>query len=78
MSACAFAARFRHRFREVGEQHREPQPQRDLNLKADLPLRCVNRSRMQNTVVSAAPTSTTNMTGFFSSVLRIQFDERFA
>ena len=35
----------------------------------------VNRSRMRNTVVSAAPTSTTNITGFFSSVTGIQLHE---
>ena len=29
------AARFRHRFGEVGEQHREPQPQRDLKRETD-------------------------------------------
>ena len=67
------AARFRHRLGEVGEQHREPEPQRDLKLEADLPRRRVKMSRIRNTVVSAAPTSTTNITGFFSSVTGFSF-----
>ena len=62
-----FAARFRHRLGEVGEQHREPQPERNLtpNIRPAPP---VTRSRRTNSVVSAAPTSTTNITGFFTSV----------
>ena len=36
--------------------------------KADSPARRSTMSRTRNTVVSAAPTSTTNITGFFSSV----------
>ncbi len=34
LSACAFPRALRHRFREVGEQHREPQPGRNLELES--------------------------------------------
>ena len=71
-----FAARFRHGFGEIGEQHREPQPERDLQARSRFRLRRSNMSRIRNTVVSAAPTSTTNITGFFIRVTGIQFPER--
>ena len=54
-----FAAAFRHGFREVGEQHGEPQPQRDLQVEPEMLL--VARSAAR--VVMTLPTSTTNMTG---------------
>ena len=62
------AARFRHGFREVGEQHREPEPDGNLDFKETSARARANRSRNRNNVVSAAPTSTTKMTGFFAKV----------
>ncbi len=62
------AAPLGHRLGEVGEQHRQPEPERDLQLEAEpgpcrRPRRAISRS-----VVSTLPTSTTNMTGFFAIV----------
>ena len=57
------AAALRDGLGEVGEQHREPQPQDDLEGEAEA-LAAVARSRRKMTVVSAATTSTTNITGF--------------
>ena len=56
-----FAAPFRHRFGKVREKHREPEPERNLQKKSKRrSLPCpVNIS----TVVMAAPTSVTNITG---------------
>ena len=69
------AARLGHGLGEVGEEHGEPQPERDLDAEADARRAPVTMSRTTKTVVSAAPTSTTNMTGFFQSVQRTQLDE---
>ena len=60
------AASLGHRLGEVREQHREPEPEDDLEREAEVPPP-VTRSRMKMTVVSAATTSTTNMTGFLIS-----------
>ena len=73
------AAAFGHRFGEVGEQHRQPEPERDLQLEAELAAAgaasCTSR-----TVVSTLPTSTTNITGFCAIVrgcsLRERVDDR--
>ncbi len=59
------AAALGHRFREVREQHREPEPQDDLERKAVM-AGPVTMSRRKSTVVSAATTSTTNITGFLT------------
>ena len=58
------AAAFGDGFGEIGEQHREPQPQDDLEGEAEASPPPVTRSRRKMTVVSAATTSTTNITGF--------------
>ena len=57
------AAAFRHRFGEVGEQHGEPEPERDLQVEAE-PAGVRRRRGPAARVVSTLPTSTTNMTGF--------------
>ena len=62
------AAPFGHRFGEVGEQHREPQPERDLQLEAEAGPPGDGVERRSRTVVSTLPTSTTNITGFFAIV----------
>ena len=62
------AARFGHRFGEVREQHREPEPQGDLQLEADAAGAGRDVADHEDRGTSAAPTSTTNMTGFFISV----------
>jgi hypothetical protein len=56
------AAAFGDGFGEIGEQHREPQPQDDLEGEAEASPP-VTRSRRKITVVSAATISTTNITG---------------
>ena len=68
------AASLRHAFGEVGEQDREPQPQSDLELNPALPPP-VKRSFTRYTVVSAAPTSTTKITGILHQRDGIQLDE---
>ena len=62
-----FAAALGHGFGEVGEEHGEPEPERDLEGEAGdaAPLA---RSRTARSVVMTAPTSTTNITGFFIMV----------
>jgi hypothetical protein len=52
------AAAFRHGLREVGKQHGEPQPQRDLQVEPKFFL-----SPISSTVVITLPISTTNITG---------------
>ena len=47
------AAAFGHRFGEVGEQHRHPQPERDLQLEADASALPCATSRTSSTVVSS-------------------------
>ena len=62
--ACrlGFAAAFGHRFGKIGEQHREPEPDRELRDEAAQAGSAVKMP----TVVSAAPTMVTNMTGFLT------------
>ena len=62
------AAAFGHRLGEVGEQHGEPEPERDLQLEAERRGRRSTTSRTSRSVVSTLPTSTTNMTGFLTIV----------
>ena len=58
------AAPFGHRFGEVGEQHGEPQPERDGADETGRALRpCRTEPGSTRPVVSTLPTSTTNMTG---------------
>ena len=57
------AACLSHRLREVGEEYGEPQPQRDLQREADI-AGAVKICCSITIVVIAAPTSTTNITGF--------------
>ena len=57
-----FAAAFGHGFGEVGEQHREPEPDRELR---DETAQSGVAVKMP-TVVRAAPTMVTNMTGFLT------------
>ena len=69
------AATFGHRFGEVGEDHREPQPERDLELEAK-PRPPAMASSTNRTVVNTLPISTTNMTGFFAIVRGCSFAAR--
>ena len=57
------AAAFGHGLGEVGEQHREPQPDGDLQRRT--PSRSAV-AKNRSSVVTAAPTSVTNITGFFT------------
>ena len=58
------AAALGHRLGEVGEQHREPQPQRRRDRRTRSPGRSLSpKSRMNSIVVSTEPTSTMNITG---------------
>jgi hypothetical protein len=54
------AAAFRHGLGKVGKQHREPQPQRDLQIESEA---AVLSTITSSTVVTTLPTSTTNITG---------------
>jgi hypothetical protein len=54
-----FAAAFGHRLGKIGKQHGKPQPERQLRDEA-----AIGRAVKIPTVVSAAPTMVTNMTGF--------------
>ena len=47
---------------EVGEQQREPEPERDREHET---AECVADPEIHSSVTSSAPTSTTNITGFF-------------
>ncbi len=58
------APALRHRLGEVGEQHREPEPERELEREPDVAARPVATSRTSTSVVNTLPTSTTNITGF--------------
>ena len=74
------AAAFGHRFGEVREQHRKPEPERDL-AGEQRPCRRRSASSWTNTiVVSRLPTSTMNITGFLiwirGSSLRKRIDDR--
>ena len=71
---CLTAA-FRHGFREVGEEDREPQPQGDLQVEGEVPLMLHPVRDQTGSVVSTLPTSTTNMTGFFIMVCGASFDD---
>ena len=62
-SRLGLAAAFGHGFGEVGEEHREPEPERDLQHEAE---RRSCPPVKSSTVVTAAPTSVTNITGFFT------------
>ena len=72
-----FAAALGHGFGEIGEEHREPEPQHDLKVEAE-------ESRVARGVEDEfdggedAPTSTTNITGFLIIVPGIEFAERIA
>ena len=57
------AAPLGQRLGEVGEQHREPQPERHRADEACGRSPWPNSAWSHSTVVSALPTSTTNMTG---------------
>ena len=70
----SLAARFGHGFGKVGEEHGEPEPESDLELKADA-RPSHDHVPHQKRVVTAAPTSTTNMTGFLMSVAGFSFYE---
>ena len=70
------AARFGHRLGEVREQHREPQPERDLNAEADAGAAGDDVAYDETPWSAPRPTSTTNITGFFDSVTRVELDER--
>ena len=66
------AAPFRDGFREIGEQHSEPQPDRDLPensavVPTTVPLPTI-KSRRKKIVVSTETISTQNMTGFLTKV----------
>ena len=63
----------RHRFGEIREQHREPEPDVDLEARSRVAPAPVTRSRIRNSVTSAAPTSTTKITGFFIRVTGFSF-----
>ena len=71
------AAPFGHRLGEVGEQHGEPQPQRDQTGEHVLAGACDEpRSRMNRIVVSTEPTSTMNITGLRIIVRGLSLRER--
>ena len=74
------AAPLGHRLGEVGEQHREPQPERDLEVKArDARLAPPTKDRAGRSRSSAtATTSTTNITGFLTMGARVELAERIA
>ena len=57
------AAPLGHRLREVGEEHRQPEPERDLQLEAERWHRRSRASRTRRSVVRTLPISTTNITG---------------
>ena len=57
------AAALGHRLGEVGEQHREPEPERDLSGEQRIPAATAS-SRTQITLVIRLPISTMNITGF--------------
>jgi hypothetical protein len=59
------AAALGHGLGKVGEQHREPQPERDLQVEAEAGAMMTVLS-MSSAVVSTLPTSTTNITGFLT------------
>ncbi len=60
-----FAATLRHRLGEVGEQHREPKPQRNLQIEARVRRDAPEYRAADRSLVMTLPISTTNMTGFF-------------
>ncbi len=60
------AAAFGHGFGEVGKQHREPEPERDLQIESESGAMVNAMLSISSTVVSTLPTSTTNITGFFT------------
>ncbi len=68
------AAAFRHGFREIGEEHGEPEPDRELRDEAAQSGSAVKMP----TVVSTAPTIVTNMTGFLIIRRGFEFLERIA
>ena len=70
-----FAAPFRHRLRKICKQQRKPQPQCDLHLNENPAAWCITPYD-QIDVVSTAPTSTTNITGFFIIVRGSSFENR--
>ena len=70
----SLAPAFRHGFGEVGEEHGEPEPDRQLRDEAAFAVPAVKMP----TVVSAAPTMVTNMTGFFTIRRGFELSERVA
>ena len=68
-----FPAPLRHRFRKIREQHGEPQPHRNLQRESESLGMCWISPRTRSTEVSTAPTSTTNITGFFARVRGFNF-----
>ena len=51
VAACALPRPFRHRFGEIGEQHREPEPEIDLEARMPRPSAPATRSRRNRIVV---------------------------
>ena len=68
------AAAFGDRFGEIGEQHREPEPEIDLEGEGQM-RPPVDRSRMNRIVVRVATISTTNITGLRIMMARIELAE---
>jgi hypothetical protein len=60
------AAAFGQGLGEVGEEHREPEPQGDLDVEGQSGRVARRQVAPAMTVVISAPTATTNMTGFLS------------
>ena len=70
------AAALGDRFGEVGEQHREPQPERDLpGQKPRLAPPDSQRREGTISVTSAATTSVTKITGLRDQLARVELDE---
>ncbi len=62
------AAAFRHRLGEVGKQYGEPQPDRRSAARSRRVRRPIAISRTSSTLVSSVTISSTNITGFLTSV----------
>ena len=68
------AAAFGDALGEVGEQHREPEPERDLEGEAEVGAPCT-KSSTDETVASTATTSVARMTGLRGQLARVELDE---
>ena len=69
------AASLRHRLGEIGEQHREPQPERDLAGEQRRNSR-VTRSRMKKPVTTTETASVTKITGLLRQRPRVELAQR--